>query len=389
MTIQLQQVSALHNLDLDVPQLNIRGILSHGQRSFLDRHPEGIVLNESLRAQIQMAIEYQDLPVIIEGETGTGKEQIVQLIHRQLSRKSEMPLVVINCASLQGDLAASTLFGHKKGAFTGAHTNHIGAIAQAHRGILFLDEFHRLPTPAQEQLLRSLQDGSYQRVGETTERHSDFRLIVATPKNIEEHALGGDILIDLRFRLYGVEITIPPLRHRLEQLEDFIDCFLTQQGVTPAISHEQKQRLIQRCSEFYWQGNIRQLFGILQSLCVKARVNKKPVLAEDLPIHPTMYPPTSHQRSVDDTVTLPRLAGKASERNSNDCKLIELIRKYMEQPYAYDNFLQTLEREMMRSLWTRFNSVKDLCHATQLPRSTLYSKRQRLGISDIEPSDES
>ncbi len=378
MTIHLQPVPAIHKFDL-APQ---------GQKTFLSRHPEGIVLTDNLRAQIQMAVDYRDLAIIIEGETGTGKEQIVQLIHQRLSDKSEMPLVVLNCSSLQGNLAASTLFGHKKGAFTGAHENHLGAVGQAHRGILFLDEFHRLPVPAQEQLLRTLQDGSYQRVGDTTQRHSDFRLIIATPKNIEEHALAGEILMDLRFRLYGVDISIPPLRHRLDQLEDFIDCFMSQQAYAPKIGDEEKQLLIQRCSQFYWQGNIRQLFGILQSLCLKARVSKRDVLAKDLPINPTMFDPTDPDADVKAALSLVSKAAKSSEVHSKETKLMNLIRGYTEAPYAYEDFLLTFERELMRTLWNQFDSVKDLCHATQLPRSTLYAKRQRLGMAELAlPSD--
>ncbi|MDQ3232350.1 MAG: sigma 54-interacting transcriptional regulator, partial [Pseudobdellovibrionaceae bacterium] len=325
MTMHLQQVSEIHNLDL--PPHTARGDLSQGQ-SFLIQHPEGIVLTDNLRAQIQMAVHFQDLTILIEGETGTGKEQIVQLIHRQLSDKNEMPLVVLNCASLHGDLAASTLFGHKKGAFTGAHENHLGAIGQAHRGILFLDEFHRLPAPAQEQLLRTLQDGSYQRVGDTTQRHSDFRLIIATPKNIEKHALAGEIMLDLRFRLYGVDISIPPLRHRLDQLEDLIDCFLGQQRYTPTIRNEEKLLLIKRCSQFYWQGNIRQLFGVLQSLCLKARVSRREVLAMDLPIHPTMLAPTDSHADVEAASSLVRKAAKSCEIDLQETRLMELIRGY-------------------------------------------------------------
>jgi transcriptional regulator with AAA-type ATPase domain len=301
-----------------------------------------------------------------------------------------MPLVVLNCASLQGDLAASTLFGHKKGAFTGAHEHHAGAISDAHRGILFLDEFHRLPIPAQEQLLRTLQDGSYQRVGETAQRHSDFRLIIATPKNIEEHALAGEILMDLRFRLYGVDITIPPLRHRLDQLEDFIDCFLAQQSFAPILRAEEKLLLIQRCSQFYWQGNIRQLFGILQSLCLKARVGNKEVLAKDLPIHSTMLAPTPQFNDLKVTSALVSNSAQSCGSVRDTTRLMNLIRCYTEAPYAYDDFLLAFERELMNSLWNRYDSVKELCQATRLPRSTLYAKRQRLGKADLEiPSTES
>jgi transcriptional regulator with AAA-type ATPase domain len=382
MTTHLHKMSAIHNRDL--PPTAVHRSVSPAKKAFLSRHPEGIVLTDSLRAQIRMAVEYQDLAIIIEGETGTGKEQIVQLIHRQINQSGEMPLVILNCANLQGDLAASTLFGHKKGAFTGAHENQPGAIGQAHRGILFLDEFHRLSIPAQEQLLRTLQDGSYQRVGDTTQRHSDFRLMVATPKNIEEHALAGEILMDLRFRLYGIDICIPPLRHRLDQLEDLIDCFWAQQTHAPVLTDDEKQLLIKRCSQFYWQGNIRQLFGILQGLCLRARVSKSEVLARDLPVHPTMLAPTHPEADVEATNSLVRNLARSPDVLSKESKLMDLIRGYTDAPYAYEDFLLTFERELMRTLWNRFDSVKELCQATQLPRSTLYSKRQRLGMAEIE-----
>lgn len=343
------------------------------QRAFLEKHPEGMVLTDSLRKIMNTAVTERLIPICIEGETGTGKEQIVKYIHNRLNRNEDMPLVSINCANLKGDLASSTLFGYKKGAFTGAIDNSIGAIGKANGGMLFLDEFHRLDKDVQEQILRTIQDGSYQRVGDSVDLYSNFRLVIATPKSLEQCALDGEILLDLRFRLYGIEIKIPPLRERLDQLPDFIECFIANADRNVDVSAGEIEKIIGRCSEFYWQGNVRQLFGVLQMLVIHAEANNEAIKAKDLPIYPTMLPPRDHNLSVD--------ASLQGQQHSSDKDLLGFVKKYLSSPTAYEEFIDNFERMLLSGFITRYKTIKVLCETLRIPRSTFDGKKKKLGIN--------
>jgi DNA-binding NtrC family response regulator len=333
------------------------------------KHPEGIVLTPDLRARIHLAVKNPDAAVILEGETGTGKEEIVQLIHRRMNAVHEMPLISINCAQLKGDLVLSTLFGHKKGAFTGASEASIGAVGRANGGVLFLDEFHRLSHDVQEMLLRLLQNGSYYRVGDNKELHSDFRLILAAPKNLDECAVDGSILLDLRFRLYGIDIRIPPLRERLDQMEDFIDLFFSTYEKPYTLSPKEREALIKRCSEFYWQGNIRQLFGVLNMLALNAQLGDGVIRTADLPVHRTMLAPHA-------------------EAQRENLEFQTAVDEYVAKPGNYDVFLESLERNILSRLLKRYNSIKELCQTTGMARSTFDGKRRRLGMLTADTSPE-
>lgn len=336
------------------------------KKALLEKHPEGIILTDALRGRIQLALKNPDAPVIIEGETGTGKEEIVRIIHKSMVSEHEMPLVCINCAHLKGDLVQSTLFGHKKGAFTGAVEASIGAVGKANGGILFLDEFHRLSHEVQEALLRTLQDGTYYRVGDNQQMYSGFRLFIALPKNLDECAMDGTILLDLRFRLYGVDIKIPPLRERLDQMDDFVDLFFAQCDRTFNLTASERTALIARCREFHWQGNIRQLFGILNMLAINAQLEGGTILAVDLPVQRSMLPPEP----------------KPLHGNSNTSdEISDLIQTYSTTPWSYDDFIDKFEKSIISRLLSRYKTVKKLCEAIAMPRSTFEGKKKKLGIS--------
>ncbi len=336
------------------------------KKALLSKHPEGIILNDTLRGRIQLALKNPDAPVIIEGETGTGKEEIVKFIHKSMITEHQMPMVCINCAHLKGDLVQSTLFGHKKGAFTGAVEASIGAVGKANGGILFLDEFHRLSHDVQEALLRTLQDGTYYRVGDNQQLYSGFRLFIALPKSIDECAMDGTILLDLRFRLYGVDIRVPPLRERLDQMEDFVDLFFAQCDRTFTLTAKERIALVARCREFYWQGNIRQLFGVLQMLAINAQLEGGLIQAVDMPVQRTMLAP-EQRLSLGNT--------KAPD------EICELIQTYSAAPWAYDDFMEKFEKSMITRLLSRHKSIKSLCEAIGMARSTFDNKKRKLGIS--------
>src|SRR5438034_9106668 len=157
-----------------------------------------------------------ELLVLISGETGTGKELVARTIHG-LSARTQGPFLAVNCGALRAELALSQLFGHRKGAFTGAHAEGAGLVEAAHGGTLFLDEIGELPLDVQVTLLRFLESGEYQRLGETQVRRADVRIIAATNRELrgsEEKQFRRDLL----FRLNEVEIRVPALRERREDV---------------------------------------------------------------------------------------------------------------------------------------------------------------------------
>ncbi|RYZ82890.1 MAG: sigma-54-dependent Fis family transcriptional regulator, partial [Proteobacteria bacterium] len=243
------------------------------------RNPEaedGLVLSTSLREVARKVARSRSLPVVIYGETGTGKEEFAKLIHkRRCEAEGEVPFVAVNCAHLNGSMSMSMLFGHRKGAFTGATSNTVGYIGEADGGILFLDEIHTLERDCQQRLLRTLNDGSYQPLGSTKTQHSRFQLIAASTKDLDEATERNEFLIDLRMRIIGLDVFLPPLRERLSDIPQFVRLFFAKEKTSLPAS--ERQAIIEACQKYYWQGNVRQLFQVLHSLIVMSSYN-----AEDI-----------------------------------------------------------------------------------------------------------
>jgi len=205
-----------------------------------------------------------DTTAIIFGETGTGKELVARAIHEHSLRK-ERPLLVVHCAALPVDLIESELFGHEKGAFTGAHTRQVGRFEVADGASLFLDEIGELPLSAQAKLLRVLQEGEFQRLGSSRTFKVDVRIIAATNRDLEEDVRQGKFRKDLWYRLNVFPITVPPLRERLDDipqlLEYFIDKFSRKQGkVITSI----EQTVLKKLQKYSWPGNIRELENVIE-----------------------------------------------------------------------------------------------------------------------------
>ncbi len=252
--------------------------------------PDGLVLSEALRSRIQKAAISDGIPIILLGETGTGKEEVAKLLHKTRSEAAgHVPFVAINCANLSGDAAISTLFGHRKGAFTGAEETTVGYVGEADGGFLFLDEIHTLSLDCQKRLLRVLNDGSYTRLGDTQTLYSDFQVIVATTKDLDDEVEKGNFLLDLRGRLTGIQIQLPPLRERLDDFSLLVQLGFARHGIQ--LDPETLSQLVTRCQSFYWQGNVRQLFQVLNILATEAMGDASQIKVEDLPVLKTMLPP--------------------------------------------------------------------------------------------------
>lgn len=219
--------------------------------------------------------------VLLQGESGTGKELIAKVIH-QLSPRARSPMVTVHCAALTPTLLESELFGHEKGAFTGAHERRIGRFEQAQGGTLFLDEIGEIDAALQIKLLRFLGERTFERVGSSKTLSADVRLIAATNKNLAEMVKGGEFREDLFFRLRVVEIWLPPLRERKADVPLLARAFLKEfakqnQKAVTAISNDAMDLL----QQYHWPGNVRELRTALEHAVVLCRGDR--VTPRDLP----------------------------------------------------------------------------------------------------------
>jgi len=219
--------------------------------------------------------------VLIQGETGTGKEQVARAIHAYSARSGEA-FVVVDCASIPETLLESTLFGHEKGAFTGAAAARPGMLELADRGTLFLDEVGELPVHLQAKLLRSIQEQRFYRIGGVKEIQVDVRWLAATNRNLEEAVRRGQFREDLYYRLKVITVEMPPLRQRVEDIpllaEFFLRKFADRHGKqVHSILPEAMQ-----CLQWYpWPGNVRQLENLIERLVVLAE--EPTIRMRDLP----------------------------------------------------------------------------------------------------------
>ena len=220
--------------------------------------------------------------VLIVGESGTGKELVANSLH-QNSPRADGPFVAINCGAIPGEILESELFGHEKGAFTGAHQRRIGLIERASGGTLFLDEISELSPDLQVKLLRVLEERYVMRVGGATQIRVDFRLVAATNRDLEGWVNTGRFRQDLFYRLKVVTLEIPPLRERRDDIPIFVQHFLelfnqeldrNVRGVHPAVLTALKRQP--------WPGNVRELRNVIESLVLFARSDE--ISLEDLPV---------------------------------------------------------------------------------------------------------
>jgi len=225
-----------------------------------------------------------DSRVLITGETGTGKEMCARAIH-YLSPRNSKPFMAVNCGAMPVDLVENELFGHERGAFTGANSAQAGLVEEAEGGTLFLDEIDCLPLMAQVKLLRFLQDKEYRRLGSAKSRHADVRMIVASNAVLEDAVQRGDVRQDLYYRLNVVSIALPPLRERRDDISLLAHHFLEKYATAfhkdvSALSSE----AIQKLTFYNWPGNVRELEHTIERAVV---FSESPVLGERDIVLPT------------------------------------------------------------------------------------------------------
>jgi len=241
---------------------------------------EGPAIRECLDQVARAAVS--DVSVLVSGETGTGKELFAWAVHNN-SARARKSFVVVDCTALPRDLVESVLFGHERGAFTGADRAHNGLIEQADGGTLFLDEVGELPLEIQKKFLRVLEEHRFRRVGGEREHASDFRLVAATNRDLQAMVDRGEFRGDLLFRLRGVTIELPPLRERREDVKELARFHVARQCEKRGIeSKALPVELVEALESYDWPGNVRELFHSLEKALASA--GPDPVLfAKDLP----------------------------------------------------------------------------------------------------------
>ena len=229
---------------------------------------ELVTRSERMKAVMDLALQVapSGITVLIEGESGTGKELLAHLIHQQ-SPRAEGPFITVNCSALAETLLESEIFGHVKGAFTGAVRDRQGRFEVADGGTVFLDEVGEIPVQTQVKLLRFLQSKEFERVGESGTRKVDVRVVAATNKNLEESVRDGSFREDLFYRVNAVRLKLPPLRERIEDIPLLTHHFLRKLQSQSALSPETVKAL----SSYPWKGNVRELENVVERAVILAR----------------------------------------------------------------------------------------------------------------------
>ena len=317
-----------------------------------------------------------NIPVLIEGESGVGKEVIARAIQGASDRKGKA-FVTVNCGALPENLVESILFGHEKGAFTGATEKHTGKFVEAHGGTLFLDEIGELPLDTQVKLLRALQEGEVDPVGAKRSVRVDIRLISATNQNLIELVKAGKFREDLYYRLNVFPVTVPSLRVRREDIADLSRRF------TARFAAEEGKRIrgltseaLALLSSYSWPGNVRQLENAMF---------RAVVLAEGDELGVTEFPQIAAQVSGFD-VRVPAAAQHAPGRIER-----EIVRVEVRDPTAIAALnengdvrpLDQVEAAMIRLAIQHYRGqMSEVARKLGIGRSTLYRKMSELGLSD-------
>jgi transcriptional regulator with GAF, ATPase, and Fis domain len=254
-------------------------------------------------------LQHSEATVLITGESGTGKEVVARAIH-QHSTRSSGPFVAVNCGAIPADLLESELFGHVRGAFTGAIKDRVGRFELASHGTLFLDEIGDLPPSLQVKLLRVLQEHQYQRVGESATRTTHARIVAATNVDLRFALRQGRIREDLYYRLCVVPIEIPPLRERREDIPplslNLLSRIAAQNGLVRRISPQAMRLLL----DYTWPGNVRELANVIEYAVTVA--GRETILPEDLPEELMRSPARSELAEV--TISQARISTSVNDR---------------------------------------------------------------------------
>ena len=319
---------------------------------------DNIIGNSSAMQRIFNLVEKvarTDLAILITGESGTGKELIAKAIHQHSARR-DGPFAVINCGAIPEGLLESELFGHRKGAFTGAYANARGKLEAADKGTVLLDEIGELPLPLQVKLLRVIEGGEFTRVGDTETKHADIRFLAATNRDLSKMVEDGRFREDLYFRLKVVPVHLPPLRERREDIPLLADYYLKEVGQKYGRTGLHFEKDVFRYFQAYaWPGNVREL---------KHTVERLAVIAES------------------DTVNINDLPDNMTATTGNASNvLIQLPEDGID--------LEEVEREILRqALEKRDGNQTRAAQYLNITRSALIYRMQKYGLQSDEPAED-
>ncbi|MFA7463445.1 MAG: sigma-54 dependent transcriptional regulator [Syntrophales bacterium] len=297
-----------------------------------------------------------DASILITGETGTGKELFALAIHHNSARKSGN-FVVVDCAALSDNLVESMLFGYEKGAYTGADRSRDGLIIQADGGTLFLDEIGELPLPIQKSFLRVLQEHRFRPLGSKYEMMSDFRLVAATNKDLDQMVRNGQFRSDLLFRLRSLTIELPPLRNREGDIEELARHHLERLRATYGTGTRQfSPEFIKSLKLYDWPGNVRELLNTLEKVFASARGE---------PVFFSRHLPTQIRIKIAQSLIGRETSG---ERNLAECEPnFPKLQEYR------DSAIEKAEKQYLADLLAHTGKdIKNICRISGLSRSRLY-----------------
>ncbi len=312
-----------------------------------------------------------EVPVLITGNSGAGKEVIAQTLH-QLSPRSEGPFIPLNCGLLQNNLLESELFGHCKGAFTGATANKEGLCQVATEGTLFLDEIGELPASSQAMLLRLLETGEYRPLGSTTIKRASARIIAATNRNLERMIAEGRFRQDLYYRLNVLSVHVPPLNSRKEDIPLLIEHFL-QRGDPGALARRFTPAAMERLRAYNWPGNVRELKNVVERmrvLCDGSEIGEEAVRST---ISTAPLPGDSEVVDLQESCPQERVTQQGSlqenpQQDNGDLK------------QSFDTVEPLAKMELLYVQWALDQyegNVSDAARALGVARSTIYRILQR------------
>ncbi len=290
-----------------------------------------------------------DAWVLIMGENGTGKELVAHTIHR-LSPRNAKPMVEVNCAAIPEDLIESELFGHEKGAFTGASTMRKGKFDLAHKGTIFLDEIGDMSLKAQSKVLRLLQEQKFERVGGTKTIEVDVRVIAATNKDLEEEIKKGNFREDLYYRVNVIPLKVPPLRERVEDIPELVNVFIKEFSLLTNIQPKRfSDGALELLMQYHWPGNVRELKNLVERMMILSP--SEVIEADDIPAPFNQHSPRKGEFD-------PTLLGNS----------LKEAKKEFEKAF--------LERKLKQFNW----NISQTAEAIGIERSNLHKKIKLYGL---------
>jgi DNA-binding NtrC family response regulator len=347
----------LHALDGAFEQRRLKSENAYLHAQLDDRHRfEGIVGKSDIMARLFHLLEtvaVTSSTILITGETGSGKEVVARAIHHNSPRRNH-PFIALNCSAIPETLLEAELFGHVRGAFTGAISNRLGRVEQAHRGTLFLDEVGTMSTALQVKLLRVLQEREFERIGDSHTTKVDVRVIAATNGDLRRMVADGQFREDLFYRLNVIPVAVPPLRDRREDIpllvQHFLDKFRDDAPSGARRPITVSQEAMRRLMSFHWPGNVRQLENTVER-AVAIGAGRSQIDVGDL---------------------LPELTDGDQSRFSSSLMLPE-------DGLDLDAFMSSIERELIqRSLERTGGNKGQAARLLHLKRTTLVEKLKRL-----------